>query len=305
MVSGSALIAKQTCWPAGTLAEPPARVRVRRSLCRVPDTSADDVVAHVAHLRTTPIKGFTMQESPGVTLAVDHGVAGDRAFFLMDDRDKLLSATRTATFLSYWAQLDAAADVLTIGRGADTLLEEGVVADASVRAHFFADRYATGHVVKGPWSDLLSEIAGERIRLVRASGPLGGFDVHPVSLLAGASVRALTDADGGEPLDARQFRMTITVEGVPAFAEDTWLGQTIRIGESVVRVTSQVRRCAAVQKDPEGAGEGRDALRRIKEVRGTATSADGRGLHLGVYGDVLHSGPVHVGDRVVPVANAG
>jgi uncharacterized protein YcbX len=263
----------------------------------VADTPADDV-AHVAHLRTTPIKGFTMQESENVYLADDDGVAGDRAFFLMDERDKLLSATRTAAFLSYRAQFDTASEVLAIGRGADTLLEERVVAEEAARAHFFADRYATGRVVKGPWSDLLSEIAGERIRLVRATGPLGGFDLHPVSLLAGASVRALTNGNGAKPLDGRQFRMTVTVEGVPAFAEDTWLGETIRIGESLVRVTSQVRRCAAVQKDPDGAGRGRDALRRIKEVRGTATGALGRGLHLGVYGDVLESGQVRVGDRV-------
>ncbi|MDX6324631.1 MAG: hypothetical protein QOK15_985 [Nocardioidaceae bacterium] len=267
----------------------------------MPDTPADDVVAHVAHLRTTPIKGFTMQESPSVFLAVDEGVAGDRAFFLMDERDKLLSATRTAAFLSCWARADAACEVLAIGRGAETLLEERVVAEEATRAHFFADRYATGHVVKGPWSDLLSEIAGERIRLVRATGPLGGFDVHPVSLLAGASVRALTDGNGDKPLDGREFRMTVTVEGLPAFTEDTWLGEVIRIGESVIRVTSQVRRCAAVQKDPEGAGKGRDALRRIKEVRGTVTSTLGQGLHLGVYGDVLESGHVQVGDSVLRV----
>lgn len=264
----------------------------------MPNTPADDVVAHVTQLRTTPIKGFTMQESPVVTLAVDEGVAGDRAFFLMDERDKLLSATRTAAFLSYWAGFDTDSEVLTIGLGANTVLEERVVAEEAVRAHFFADRYATGRVVKGPWSDLLSEIAGKRIRLVRATGPLGGFDVHPVSLIAGASVRALADANGKEPIDDRQFRMTVTVEGVPAFTEDTWLGQTIRIGKSVVRVAIPVRRCAAVQKSPDGVGKGRDALRRIKQVRGTTTSPSGRGLHLGVYGDVLESGPARVGDSV-------
>ena len=263
----------------------------------MPDTPADDVVAHVAHLRTTPIKGFTMQESPSVYLAVDEGVAGDRAFFLMDERGKLLSATRTAAFLPYWARVDTASEVLAIGRGADTLLEERVVTEEAARAHFFADRYASGHIVKGPWSDLLSEIAGEPIRLVRAAGPLGGFDLHPVSLLAAASVRALTAGDTS-PLDDRQFRMTVAVDGVPAFTEDTWLDERIRVGESLVRVTSQVRRCAAVQKDPDGAGRGRDALRRIREVRGTTIGARGAGLHLGVYGDVLESGHVHVGDSV-------
>ena len=96
--------------------------------------------------------------------------------------------------------------------------------------------------------------------------------------------------------------MTVTVEGVPAFTEDTWLGEALRIGDSVVRVTCPVRRCAAVQKDPEGAEGRQNALRRIQEVRGTVTTPLGRGLHLGVYGEVEQSGYVTVGDSVHVVA---
>ena len=252
----------------------------------------------VTHLRVTPIKGFAMRESSSVFLAVDEGVAGDRAFFLMDAADRLLSATRTACFLPYWAAFDPRSEVLAVGSGAETLVQERVVAEETVRAHFFAERYASGRVVQGPWSRFLSEIAGDPVRLVRATGPLGGFDVHPVSLLSGASVRALTDDARDEPLDSRRFRMTISIEGVPAFTEDAWLGQALHIGSSVVRVTSSVRRCAAVQKDPDGAEGRQDALRRIKEVRGTMTTPLGRGLHLGVYGDVERSGLVQLGDTV-------
>jgi uncharacterized protein YcbX len=267
----------------------------------VSDTPAHDA-ACVTHLRVTPIKGFTMRESSRVFLAVDEGVAGDRAFFVMDAADTLLSATRTACFLPYWASFDPRSEVLAIGRGAGTLLEERAVGDEPARAHFFAARYASGRIVQGPWNRFLSEIAGEPVRLVRATGSLGGFDVHPVSLLSDASVRALTDDRPDEVLDSRRFRMTITVEGVPAFTEDAWLGEAVRIGDSVVRVTSPVRRCAAVQKDPDGADGRKHALRRIKEVRGTMTTPLGRGLHLGVYGDVEQSGYVQVGDSVRLVA---
>jgi uncharacterized protein len=243
-----------------------------------------------------------MRESSGVFLAVDEGVAGDRAFFLMDAADKLISATRTACFLPYWASFDPRSDVLAIGRGAETLLEERVVAEEMARAHFFAERYARGRIVRGPWNRFLSELAGEPVRLVRATGPLGGFDVHPVSLLSGASVRALTEDTPARPLDSRRFRMTVTVDGVPAFTEDAWRGKALRIGDAVVRVTSPIRRCAAVQKDPDGAEERENALRRIKAVRGTMTSPLGRGLHLGVYADVEQSGYVRVGDEVATVS---
>ncbi len=79
-------------------------------------TERDEVVARVAHLRTTPVKGFTMRESSTVYLAVDNGVEGDRAFFLMDGSGRLLSATRTACFLRYWASFDPLGEVLSIGR---------------------------------------------------------------------------------------------------------------------------------------------------------------------------------------------
>jgi uncharacterized protein YcbX len=258
--------------------------------------------ACVTHLRTTPIKGFAIRESSSVFLAVDEGIAGDRAFFLVDAAGKLLSATRTAHFLRYWASFDPSSEVLAIGCGAETLLQEQVVAGKAARVHFFAERYASGQIVQGPWSQFLSEIAREPVQLVRATGPLGGFDVHPVSLLSGASVRALTDDTADEPLDSRRFRMTITVEGVPAFTEDAWLGKALRIGHAVVRMTSPIRRCAAVQKDPDGAVARQNVLRRIKEVRGTMTTSLGRGLHLGVYGDVQQSGHVQVGDSVRLVA---
>ena len=256
-------------------------------------------MVYVARLGTTPIKGFALQEPPSVFLTTDTGVAGDRVFFLMDATGKLMSATRTDCFLQYWAVFDPASEVLAIGCGTETLIEDEVVAGGHVEAHFFADRHASGRLVQGRWSAILSEIAGQQVQLVRATGPLGGFDVHPVSLLAGASIRALTPYPHDHVLDNRRFRMTITVEGVPPFTEDTWLGQRLHVGGAVIRPTTPVVRCAAVQKDPDG-GAQRDGnpLRRIKEVRGTATTAHGRGLHLGVYAEVEQSGSVRLGDPV-------
>ena len=166
--------------------------------------------AHVTHLRTTPVKGFTMRESPSLFLT-ETGVVGDRAFFMVDDADKLLSATRTPSFLSYWARFDPDREVLAIGRKDDVLLSEVVTDAEPVRAHFFGARYATGHVVPGPWSEVLSEIAGRRVRLVRAADPLGGYDLHRVSLASEASVEALAGEGDAGRLDGRRFRMTVTI----------------------------------------------------------------------------------------------
>jgi uncharacterized protein YcbX len=241
-----------------------------------------------------------MQESSELLLT-ESGVVGDRAFFMTDDADRLVSATRTAAFLPYWAWFDPHDNLLTIGRGDDVLLSEDVTADAPVRVHFFADRYATGHVVAGPWGTVLSEIAGRPVRLVRAADPLGGYDLHRVSLASEESVTALADGSDDAPLDDRRFRMTVTVQGVPPFTEDSWAGHLVRIGDSIVRVEVPIRRCAAVQKDPDGLRSRVDPLSRIRQVRGVTTSRNGRALHLGVYGEVVQPGVVRIGDAVRPL----
>ena len=93
--------------------------------------------------------------------------------------------------------------------------------------------------------------------------------------------------------------MTIPVEGVPPFTEDPGSGSgcTLATPRSDLPPRScDAQRCRTTRM---GAPQGyENPLRRIKEVRGTATTAHGRGLHLGVYAEVEQSGSVRVGDPV-------
>jgi uncharacterized protein YcbX len=255
----------------------------------------------VTRLALTPVKGFGLQEVDAVELTAQ-GVPGDRAFFLVDDQERLFSATRSPAFLPYWVAFDAHTGRFTVGRGSDELLSEVVELGEPVRAHFFADRYATGRVVRGRWSEWLSQVAGQPLRLVHVDEPGEGYDVHPVTLVSEASVAALGQEDDGGPLDVRRFRMTVTVGGVPPFAEDGWQGRTLRIGGATLRAGGPVKRCAAIQKHPDGDPAEVNALRLINEVRGPADSELGRGLLLGVYGEVLVPGTVRVGDTVEQVS---
>jgi uncharacterized protein YcbX len=104
------------------------------------------------------------------------------------------------------------------------------------------------------------------------------------------------EADGS-PLDVRRFRMTVTVDGVAPFAEDGWQGRSLTLGDATLRVGGPVKRCAAVQQDPDGAETKVNALRLINDRRGTGPSELGSGLLLGVYAHVLRPGAVRVGDR--------
>ncbi len=251
----------------------------------------------MTRLSVTPVKGFGLREVGEVALT-PHGVPGDRSLFLADDGDKLFSATRSGVFLPYWADLDVDTGVLTIGRGDDVLLRDVLEPGEPVRAHFFGSRYPTGRVVRGPWAAWLSEVAGRPLRLVLVDVPGAGYDVHPVTLVSEASVAALGREADGTPLDPRRFRMTMTVDGVAPFAEDGWRGRTLQVGDVMLRAGGPVKRCAAIQKQPDGEPSAVNALRLINDVRGVQDSELGKGLVLGVYGEVVRPGALRVGDRV-------
>ena len=253
----------------------------------------------ITRLSVTAIKGFGMQDVERLSIAED-GVAGDRALFLVDSENRLLSATRTSAFLPYWSRLtpQPGAEILSIGLGQAETLSGAIERGPVLRAHFFGDRYVNGHLVGGAWTELLSDLAGTAVRLVRATDPMAGYDVHPFTLVSEESVRALGREADDSPLDGRRFRMTVTVDGVPAFTEDTWRGRSLTLGGCVVRSGGPVKRCATVQRHPDGRDGTNNTLRRIRDVRGVGMSEAGRGLNLGVYGEVLRAGQVHVGDPV-------
>ena len=159
-------------------------------------------------------------------------------------------------------------------------------------------------MAEGPWNAVLSEAAGEPVRLARASEPGAGHDEHPVTLLGEESVAELARRSGAQSVDARRFRMLISFSGLSAQAEDGWHGQTIKIGEAQVRVAGPVPRCAATTRDPDRGVRDLPTLRMIKSYRGVQANESGRGVNFGVYADVVAEGVVRVGDPL-DLAEAG
>ncbi|WP_412538237.1 MOSC domain-containing protein [Longispora sp. K20-0274] len=119
----------------------------------------------------------------------------------------------------------------------------------------------------------------------------GTFDAVPLSLITTRTVTALGALVGAD-LDARRFRPNLVIEptdGTP-FAEDSWVGRTLRIGDLLMHADRRDRRCAIVNIDPETADRDSRVLRAI---------AAERDLCLGVYGTVAAPGRVAVGDPVI------
>ena len=159
-------------------------------------------------------------------------------------------------------------------------------------------------VVEGPYSEALSAATGQPLTLVRMSEEGAGIDRADeggsVSIQSMAALEAMAAAAGLEaPVDSRRFRMTFTLDGVEAHAEDGWMGRRVRIGDAIVRPGGNIGRCAVTTQDPDTGLRSLDTLRLIAETRGHLLATEP--LPFGVWAEVLVAGRVRVGDPVEPL----
>src|SRR5262245_11763035 len=251
--------------------------------------------ARVTRLSTTPVKGLALHH-PEAILLLRTGAAGDREFFVIDGRDRLISVWKTGRLVRFRAVHDTRSGRITLSRAEREVCDGPVRLGTPVIADSYGGRKVTGTVVEGPWNAVLSDAAGEPVRLVRASDPGAGHDQYPVTLLGEESVAELARQTGAGPVDARRFRMLISFSGLSAHVEDGWQGQTIQIGEALVRVGGPVPRCAATTRDPDRGARDLPTVRMIRSYRGVQVNEFGRGVNFGVYADGRGAGAVRVGD---------
>ena len=251
--------------------------------------------ARVTRLSTTPVKGLALHHPDAIVL-LRTGAAGDREFFVIDGRDRLISIWKTGRLVRFRAVHDPPSGRITFSWAETEVCDGPVQLGTPVIADFYGEREVAGTVVEGPWNAVLSDAAGEQVRLVRASDPGAGHDEYPVTLLGEESVAELARQSAAGPVDARRFRMLISFSGLSAHVEDCWPGQTIQIGEALVRVGGPVPRCAATTRDPDRGVRDLPAVRMIRSYRGVQVNEFGRGVNFGVYADVLAEGVVRVGD---------
>ena len=101
----------------------------------------------------------------------------------------------------------------------------------------------------------------------------------------------MTSRYSGGAWDVRRFRPTVLVEVAgDDFAEDAWIGQTVRVGEAALMVVAPTVRCVMTTRAQPGGLE-RD-LDIVKAINHDHQS------NLGVYAAVTQAGAVRVGDTV-------
>jgi hypothetical protein len=191
-------------------------------------------------------------------------------------------------------EYDAGAERLTLHFPDGSSASGDAVGDEPAVGDFWG-RPVPGRLVAVELSQALSGYVGRHLRLVRAAqAGIGTDSLHPVSLVGDGSVAELARRLGQADLDRRRFRMLLELRGVEAHAEDDWEGSLLQVGDAVVRLGGPVGRCANITYDPQTGIRDFDALRAIREYRGTI---DGE-VCFGVYADVVEPGRVRVGDEV-------
>lgn len=126
----------------------------------------------------------------------------------------------------------------------------------------------------------------------------GIFDDAPVSVISLSTIAGI-GREAGLALDRRRFRANVFVETerTEPFVEDAWVGRTLVFGDGdpspAVSVTTCDPRCVMINLDPD---TGKQDARVLKTV-GRLNRANA-----GVYGTVVRTGVIRVGDRVGLVA---
>lgn len=253
--------------------------------------------ALVSRLSVTPVKATRLRQVESITLGPS-GVRENRRFLLVDDRDRMVNAKHLGDLTALVADYSDSERRLRIRFPDGRVAEDEVRHDGDIEARFYSG-ILRGRLVSGPWSEAISEYAGQPLRLVEA-GDAGAVDrgaLGAASLISRASLARLAEIAGCDSVDSRRFRMLIEVDGVDAHAEDEWVGRALRVGGALLRFEGHVGRCLITSRDADTGAIDLPTLDILREYRHDLDTTEP--LPFGIYGSVLEPGVIRVGDPAV------
>ena len=234
-------------------------------------------IGHVRELVRHPVKSMAGVATESAFLGW-HGLAGDRRFAFRRSGDDggfpWLTASRVAELLLYHP--------LGLDECAGEPLPTHVLTPAGKEIELRSE------VLRSE----IGERFGSRVELMRLRH--GIFDEAPVSMISLATIAGIS-REMGEDLDRRRFRANIVLEtrGSEPFGEDEWLGGTLVFGNGesrpAVTVTSRDVRCVMIDIDPGTGTRNAQVLKTVARLNDNSA---------GVYGTVLRTGTIRVGDPV-------
>jgi len=234
-------------------------------------------LGHICELVRYPVKSMAGATTESAFLGW-HGLDGDRrfAFRRLEDEGGFpwLTASRLPELLLYHPS------------GLDESSGE------SLPTHI---RTPSGARLELRGKELQQEIAarlGSGVELMKLKN--GIFDEGTISVISRTTIAAIS-GEAGVRTDTRRFRANILLETHDSqpFAEDEWVGGRLLFGDNepkpAISLTMRDLRCVMINLDPDTAAQDPQMMKTA--VRLNTNNA-------GVYGTVVQTGAIHVGQTV-------
>jgi len=94
------------------------------------------------------------------------------------------------------------------------------------------------------------------------------------------------------PIDPLRFRANLFIDGAPAWSEFNWVGGSLGIGSTTLRVIDRIDRCAATNVDPQTGARDLALPQSLQELYAHGDC--------GIYLTVQSGGMITTGDRFTP-----
>ncbi|MGC5324180.1 MOSC domain-containing protein [Brevibacillus sp. SYSU BS000544] len=234
-------------------------------------------IATIKEIIRHPVKSFRGESVASCSVEA-YGLYGDRSHTFLDETrpGSYLTSTQIPAMLEYKAEFIGEEDY-------DTYPDVKITTPQ-------------GNVYS--WNDqaLLEEIQRladrpvSQMRYTPDHVPVGAIDVEPLTITTESSIRKLEEL-WGKSIHPRRFRsnLLLTLDEDRPFAEEEWIGKHLVAGDVIIRITGAVDRCPIINIDP-------DTLESDKSLHKLVL--DKRNNFFCVYGQVIRTGKISVGDRI-------
>lgn len=267
----------------------------------------------VARLFRFPVKGFPAEELTEARVVKGHGIRGDRvtaftngsldvpddawhsysAFTVLKNDPELQKWGVSATLAEEAAGDSANADDSEGGGRAEESATVTLTSPAGEATTFATDDADS----RAASAEFLSKRIPPQGTFPRslAVAEQGMFDSQKsgISIINPASVEAISATEEGIEgldLDPLRFRGNVLVEGLAPFEEFALIGSIVRLGGVRLAIRSSIERCPATTVNPVTKAVDVNVPRLLNSACGH--------LHCGVYGEILDTGDVAVGDEI-------
>ena len=181
----------------------------------------------ISELWRYPVKSMAGERLERVQLGLD-GIPGDRRLYVVDERERILSARTKPRLLGHHAAVAPDGEVLV-----DGLPWRSPEVAAAVEA-----------------------AAGPGARLVEAAGN-ERFDILPLLVATDGAIEAFGH-------DRRRLRPNVVVSGVDGLTERQWQWRLLSVRDAVIALADLRERCIMTSWDPDSLEQDVDVFRRIR-----------------------------------------